>query len=354
MSIRRFHVAGYRSLDALSWEPLPLEVLRDARGADLFRAAYHFANSYRGWSALAEDLDAELDADPDLWRNDARETRWFVQCDPLPELDDGLAYGHELVLAATAPDAPRRFDVVYERVTRFDDFDEHELLERQGSRVSFVLTPKRQMRSTRGTEKPAREVSSLASDMPALGAIPKFLGDARVLPYADLIAGWRFFRPVPVGPDAPVRANHPTVQFEDRLTLDGANLVNVLYNLQDFDGPRRALGDALGAALTGASHLEFPAVDELHHTAAVRFRDGTLAPLAQLSPGMLRMLLLCGMLLAPSPAPWIWIDRPDEGLDPWMVPLVPELCRFAMRQAKVCLVDPSPRLEGLLGALRSP
>ena len=63
-----------------------------------------------------------------------------------------------------------------------------------------------------------------------------------------------------------------------------------------------------------------------------------------LSDGMLRYLCLATALLSPSPAPFLFIDEPEVGFHPRLLPLIAEMVKTAGERTQVCINTHSPEL----------
>lgn len=342
MKLLRLDVEGFRSIERLSWSPGDLTVLTGARAGDLCAAALHVSNTARGWSSFGETFAAEAPHPAERYTDGFAETRWFARLGP-PD-DGSLDLGYEVVIERAQQN--NGWAIVYERFTQQDDFDLKEVLERQGSRA--VFTPSHKGSTLAGTRPPKEQVATVAEDMTALGAIPAFFNDRRVLPYAERLAGWcRHARIDPSAQGAPRRFEAERV-FHDRLAEDGRNLVNALYSLWDFEPLRAPVLAGLRALDPTVESLTFPVTGDGRLSVALAHEGGRVTGFEAMGDEAVAWLLRGAMLCGVSPAPLLVIDAVEDGLPEALRGPLAVMLRAGAARAQVVLTGVSPSLDAAL------
>jgi predicted ATPase len=153
-------------------------------------------------------------------------------------------------------------------------------------------------------------------------------------PYKVLnhLEGWTFYRPIRVGPDAPIRIPQ-LARSGLRLFPDGSNLSSVLQAIQSqYPAIWNEICELIGNVYEDFRYLSFPAQGDgkiiLNWWEHPFERDyGFSANL--LSDGTLRFLCLLAILKTPDPPPLICLDEPELGLHPDWIKVVAELLEAA-------------------------
>jgi TRAP-type mannitol/chloroaromatic compound transport system permease large subunit len=263
MKLRRIEIEHVRSLRAFAWSPGDFNLVVGDGGSDLLRALALFAASAQGWSRFSELMSAEPRPHPELLREGSIETSWKVTLAPDP--DGHHEFMSELVVERFHGEPG--WEVVFERIARFDDFDDIELLGRRGGRCEFTLSPPKRGFASSFNAPKKKETARVAGDMTALGALPKFRADTRVSAHADAIADWALYESFDVTHGAPARKPSVERWFHGRLAEDGSNLINVLYNIHDWYAARDTFAaqfatatGIVGAVVTLMGLLALPAM----------------------------------------------------------------------------------------------
>ena len=344
MKLQRLVVEGFRSIDAVTWTPGDLTVLTGSRADDLCAAALHVANTALGWGGFREGFDAEAPHPPERFTDGFAETRCFVRM--APREGESLCFGYELLLERIA--ANNGWAIVYERFTLDDDFDLRELLERQGSRAVYTLSPKASARA--GARAPKEQVITVAEDMPALGAIAGFASDPRVRPYAERLEGWRRHARIDPSTEGAPRRFVAQPVFHDRLSADGRNLVNALYSLWDFETLRAPILVGLWTLDPTVANLRFTVSEDGKLSVALAHEGDRTTDLATMDDATVAWLLRGAMLCAVTPAPLLIIEVPQADIpDALLGALAAMLCVGATR-TQVALLGVSPALDVALTA----
>jgi predicted ATPase len=151
------------------------------------------------------------------------------------------------------------------------------------------------------------------------------------------LSHWIFYQNVRVDQNASIRQDAIS-RFENRVSDDGQNLINVLHTLYTSDRDfKQQINDAMYAAFgEDFDELIFPPTSDQRVQLRVRWK--TLQreqSAADLSDGTLRFLFLLAVLASPNPAPLIAIDEPETGLHPSMLPIIAEFAVDAARRTQV-------------------
>jgi len=164
----------------------------------------------------------------------------------------------------------------------------------------------------------------------------------------NMLLGWRFHTDLHVSRGAPVRSPQP-IGSGIELAETGSNLSSVLLSLftnLDYEEPREALISFLRASVQEFENLR-PTPDPSGKYVLLQWRErgvnSTLAA-ADLSDGILRLLLLGVVCCNPHPPSLICIDEPETGLHPKVLPLVGGLLRHAAERSQVIVLTHSPEM----------
>jgi predicted ATPase len=341
MKIERIEVEGHRDLARVDWSPADLTVVRGGGAIALAEAVFALSQVPRGWHDLGEfwrELQLPLRVTPA--GEEAHTTRWRLTCAPRGPSDDQRHAEYELGIYPAAEGLP--WEIRYEFLKRYDDFDELEVLRREGAGAEYKLSKPRRGGATAGRK--GRE--SFAGDIPVLGARQELFDDPAVLPFAQPLACWTWYRGFDL---TAARRARVYAGFHGRLVERGENLTNALHDLHDRDDTRGALEAALGAALPGHQGVEFEGADDGTVTLWLR-RDGARVSAPHLDEGTTRVLCALAAAMATEAPALRWFE--PEVFD---VPEVlgPHLARCLVAQAvhaHVVLRDPPPWLEAALEA----
>jgi predicted ATPase len=164
----------------------------------------------------------------------------------------------------------------------------------------------------------------------------------------NAILGWRFHVDPYVTRSAQSR-QPPPIAGELVLDATGSNLASVLLTLAtnlEFREQWDELQSFLSAAMPEFIALTPMPVPGTRY-AAIQWRErdvsATLSA-ADLSDGVLRLLILGVICLSPHPPTLICIDEPAIGLHPKVLPLVGGLLRRAARSSQVIVLTHSPEM----------
>ena len=173
---------------------------------------------------------------------------------------------------------------------------------------------------------------------------------AHPTPYnlARELSAWRVYPPVSTGRDAPVRRAQ-LLRAGLRVARDGGNLASVLHAIQNQQpAVWEDLLDVLKTVSPGFHHLSFSS-EGGDGTIVLRWWEdpfskdyGFSANL--LSDGTLRLLMILAILLSPDPPPLICIDEPELGLHPDWVKVIGELLQSAAKRTQLIVATHSPEL----------
>lgn len=299
MKIERIEVEGHRDLARVDWSPADLTVLRGDGAAALAEAVFALSQVPRGWHDLGafwRALALPLRVTPP--GDEAHTTRWRLTCAPRGPSDDHRRAEYELGIYPAAEGLP--WEIRYEFLRRYDDFDECEVLRREGAGADYKLsTPPR-----RGATAGRKGRESFAGDIPVLGARQELFDDPAVRPFAQALACWSWYR----GFDLDVaRAARAYGGFHGRLVERGENLTNALHNLVDLESTRGDLESVLRDALPGHQGLEFEAADDGTVTLWQRQIDARV-PSPDLDDATARALCAVAAAMATDAPALMWFE----------------------------------------------
>jgi predicted ATPase len=266
-----------------------------------------------------------------------------LTCAPGPDDDDRRHAEYEIGIYPPGDGLP--WEVRYEALRRFDDFDEVEVLQREGATVTYKLTaPKRGPAPRRPT---AREVVS--RDMSALAVKTDLYEDPAVLPFARALALWSRYRRVDASPASPARAPSIFASFHERLWEGGGNLISALHNLTDIAHTRGPLEAALREAVPGHEALGFKALPDGTLALTHRLRGVDHRP-PELPDEALRALCVVAALLSTAPPPLLWFEADFWDIPASMHGFAAECLVALSARARVVLVDPPEGLRAAVAA----
>lgn len=133
--------------------------------------------------------------------------------------------------------------------------------------------------------------------------------------------------PTPIDSAAPLRHPQALRPNTGAPRGDGSDLLSVLHNLR-IEQPEwfQQIEEALRAGFPSLSRLDFPMVGA-GQVSLAWYERGRATPVFanELSAGTLRFLLLCTVLLSPTPPQIILLDEPEVSLHPHLLRLLAEL-----------------------------
>ncbi len=343
VKLRRLDIGDFRGIERFSWAPGDLTVLTGPNADAVCATALHYSNTARGWGAFAEGFAEEPPHPKARFVEGFAETRWYACL--TPQEGESLDFGYELMLERIEEN--NGWAIVYERFTQQDDFDLTELLERQGSRVVFTPSPKGPVRA--GMKPPKEEVTRVADDMSALGALPIFYNDKRIQPYAEYFEGWCWHRRIDPSAAGAPRRFEAVKAYHDRLTADGRNLVNTLYSLWGIEQVKTPVLAGLRVLDATVEDLGFPAEpDGSRMSLTLKHEGGRVTELAAMTDAtvawLLRGAMLCGVWLAPL----LIIDAVEEGLPTELTGPLAAMLHGAAKRTQVVLTGVSEALDAAL------
>lgn len=299
MKIERIEVEGHRDLSRVDWSPADLTVLQGGGATALAEAVFTLSQVPRGWQDLGafwRALGLPLRVTPD--GEEAHTTRWRLTCAPRGASEDHRRAEYELGIYPAVEGLP--WEIRYEYLKRYDDFDELEVLRREGAGGDYKLSAPKRRGATAGRK--GRE--SFAGDIPVLGARQELFDDPAVLPFAQPLACWSWYRGFDL--DA-ARQARVYGGFHGRLVERGENLTNALHNLVDLEETRDALETALRAALPGHQGLDFEGADDGTVSLWQRRLDARVAA-PDLDAPTARALCALAAVMATDAPPLLWFE----------------------------------------------
>ncbi len=329
MSIQEIQIKGFRSLRDVTWRPGPLNVIIGPNGSgksNLLRALELLQASAEG--KLRNTILKEGGIQRLLWDQDSPELSWRLTLDGHMITGDNTdQVNYELVLDSGEDHSPRlNYFVAKESLT---------VRAQQASGVpddvSVILT--RDARSNFANYKnPEESLLSVQAES---------RNEIRGLEW--VLNAWRIYHDLRADRQAPIRRAAVT-SYETYLDRDGQNLIALLHTLYEQD-PRfeEELDNVLSAAFEDFEKLKFPPAEDQKIQLRVKWKSLSKSlPIADLSDGTIRFLLLSAILLTPNPPPLIAIDEPETGLHPRMFPILAELARDAAERTQVIFTTHSP------------
>ncbi|MBI3241696.1 MAG: AAA family ATPase [Chloroflexi bacterium] len=337
MSIQRLEIEGFRSLQSVTWEPGPLNVLIGVNGSgksNLLRALQLLKSAADG--KLSESVRAAGGMVPLLW--------------------DGQVNAIKFSLQLTSPAAT--YELVANRLGQSGAFYiESEFLIANGDPAQKVLERTRTRAAVLNAQQVKLELNAEAfdEDEPLIAFRPVSELNQPFSRLQRAIANFYIYHDVRVDSDSEMR--RATVSRRDlRVDPDGSNLISVLHTLYTND---RYFKDELNAAMKAAfgdefEELVFPPAEDGRIQLRLRWRSLRREQSASdLSDGTLRFLFLLTVLAGSAgsdPPSLIAIDEPETGLHPSMLPLIAEYATDAARYTQVIFTTHSPQfLNGFKG-----
>lgn len=343
MSIRRLIIEGFRSLRGVTWEPGKLNVVIGPNGSGK-------SNLLRALALLQKSASGELSQEvlrlggiaPLLWDGQTNTITWSVKADPLGAWRDRVKEPLTYELNLQQLGASSAYRVEHEVLIGYlsrgggQTPEPKMFLERRPGHAETLDLQERMLVAHEG---------SVPDEQTLLSLIAGPFGNAIVLGFRDMLAGWSIYHDVHVDQQAPLRQAQVT-RRERRVATDGQNLISVLHTLYTGDRDfKKLVDDAMRAAFNqDYEELVFPPAADQRIQLRVRWRSlRTEQAAADLSDGTLRFLLLLAILGSPDPGSLIAIDEPEVGLHPSMLPIVAELAVEASERSQIILTTHSPQ-----------
>ena len=170
--------------------------------------------------------------------------------------------------------------------------------------------------------------------------------------FRNAVLGWRLYCDLQVSRVAALRAPQPLGGGE-ALDENGDNLASVLLSLftnLDYQEQREDFLRFVRAAVPEFDTLA-PTPDSTSNHVVLQWVERglkTKLSAADLSDGVLRLLILGAICCNPHPPTLICIDEPEIGLHPKVLPLVGGLLRRASQRSQVIVLTHSPEmLQGM-------
>lgn len=338
MSIKELKVEGFRSLRGVTWEPGRLNVVIGPNGAgksNLMRALWLLQKAADG--DVLKEIVRMGGISPLLWDGQADEIRWSLRPDA----------------SAFVPPTTLSYQLTVERLgfagACFINHERLEKLQEPGALGWAALFERGPTYATAWTLPSLNELNlqgKVSDGTSMLGLLGGPLGDPVVSRLRTMILGWSMYHDLRVDPGAELR-RAAVARVERRLDWSGQNLIPVLHTLYTGDrGFKQIVDDAMRVAFSGDyDEIVFPPAADQRVQLRVRWRSlRTEQSAADLSDGTLRFLSLLAILGNPDPGTLVWIDEPETGLHPSMLPVVAELAVEASRRTQVILATHSTQL----------
>lgn len=336
MKIDRIEVEGHRDLARVDWRPADLTVLTGPGAHALAEAVFTLSQVPRGWSDL-ETFYSALSLPPRVTPpgEEAHTTRWRLTCSAPEGSRDRRSAEYELGIYPPAEGLG--WEIRYEYLRRYDDFDEVELLRRDAMETRYELS-----RARRDAAKPRRTGrESFAGTISVLGARLELYEDPAVNPFAAPLAGWSWFRGFDL---SAARAERVFAGFHERLWESGGNLTQALMNLCDLTSTR----DAVHAAATRVSpeHEGFGFVrdDQGNVTLMQRTVSGERAA-GTFGDEFARAMCAVAAVLATAPPALMWFEPAAWDVPASLGPLLAEALVGLRGRSQVVLLDPPEWLQ---------
>jgi len=342
--IQTLQLQGYRSLKNVTWKPGKLNLVIGPNGSgksNLLRALALLQRSALG--ELPRDLVKQGGIAPVLWDGQAQELSWTVKTDPVGAGRDPeqVALTYELRLRQLGGGSAYRIEqemlAKYHLKDQGSASEPMKFLERQPGRAATFDFQERHLLAHEG---------SVPDDQTLLSLIAGPFSNPVISAFREKLATWSIYHDLRVDQDAEIRQPAVT-RFENRVAVDGQNLIPVLHTLYTT---RREFKKDVDMAMKAAfgsdfEELSFPPAADQRVQLRLRWRSLKSAQsAADLSDGTIRLLLLLAVLGNPEPDPLIAIDEPENGLHPGMLPIVADLARQAADRSQVILTTHSPQL----------
>lgn len=341
--LRRFRVAGYRSLYRFETDLDRVTVVQGANGCgktNLYRALQLLTLAARGELARSIALEGGM---PSLTWSGGERRRTTKQRKPVrvhmeADFDDwsyALSFG-----LPTANGGPFDFDpLVKEEHLWIGDLGEVTRKRRPSTTLLTRAAASASMTNIDGAAE--RYPFSLHPNESVLSQLNEPHRFPEIAQLRERLFLHRFYHQFRT--DADARARSPQVSFRTPvLSDDGADLAAVFATIQAV-GDADVLADVITQAFPGASIqllVDLPRIEVGLNIPSLK------RPLraAELSDGTLRFLYLAAALLSPRPAPLLALNEPETSLHPNLLPALARLIVEAGRHSQVLVTTHSPQL----------
>lgn len=352
MRITRLDIEGYRSLCSVTWVPGDLNVIVGANGSgksNLAEAVIHLSKAAHGPDDFAETMAQAGGILSVAWNATAESLRWLLQCVKKPPKPSRT----EKELAASIPPPAWSGSFVYTLdVARVKDTGLWEIAHegityRNEVEVEFLSRQSATVRCP-SADKVTRSFT-VPTDIPALAALLGALsGDDPVHCSASSMRMWSRHYDIRTDQGAAIREPSP-ITPDARLSADCQNLTDALYNLYRHEPFRRDFDRFMAAAFDGYRGLDFAPTSDGRLSLVIKSKLLRGMTLRELSAGALRYMCLVTLLATPDPPSVLWIEDPEAGLHPGLLPMIAELAGMASARCQVVLCTHSAELLNYLG-----
>lgn len=341
MRIEKIEIAGFRSLNNVSWSPGNLNVIIGPNGtgkSNLLRFLELVSISAQG--KLGRHIQSLGGMEPIVWDGQAKSIKFILQTSPTNSETDPESYELELVRLG----ASSSYKIETERLTNSHkqrqgiEPNAFKFLERSANKA-IIFNEDEDIFVT-----PADYVSDEESLL-SIAAGP-FSINHFIPAFQRELASIAIYRDLDTRPESAIRQSTIS-RMEKRVDPDGQNLVSVLHTLYTGDRDfKNDINSAMRAAFgDDFEELVFPPAADQRIQLRIRWRSlKREQSAAELSDGTLRFLFLLTVLASPSLAPVIAIDEPETGLHPAMLPLIAEYAVEASRRSQIIFTTHSPQL----------
>jgi predicted ATPase len=331
-------ISGYRSLRGVRLELETLNVVTGANGSgksSLYRALRLLADTAHGDITRALALEGGLGSV--LWAGPSRDKQVSLKMGFTYE-----DYGYAIDLGLPIPNVLSHFN-----------YDPH--IKVESLWIGQILRPRNEIAHRRGPAVRVRDgdghwqdvINSLSpfDSMMTHASDPK--GARELLMVRESMRNWRFYDHFRTDRDAPARQAQIGT-YTAVLSSDGADLAAAVATIYEI-GQREDFDAALEDAFPGAG-LKIENRDgyfDLGMSQPSIFRP---LPMAALSDGTLRYLLLMAALLSPRPPLLMVLNEPEMSLHPDMLPPLGRLIAQAANRGQIIVISHARELVSAIEA----
>ncbi len=332
-------ISGYRSLRDVTVALEPLNVITGPNGSgksSLYRALRLLADIAQGQVVRALALEGGLDS-----------VLWAGRDGGRVSLKLGFAdedYGYAIDLGLPIPNA-------------LSHFNRDPYIKSESLWFGQVLRPRNEIASRRGPSVRVRDdahewaqaLTTLSpyDSMMTHAADPKHA--AELLRTREAMRGWRFYDQFRTDRDAPARQAQIGT-YTPVLASDGNDLAAAVATILEI-GQREDFEAALQDAFAGAV-LNVEMRESYFDLAMTQPGLWKPLPMASLSDGTLRYLLLMTALLSPRPPAFMVLNEPEMSLHPDLLPALGRLIAKASETSQIVVVSHSHELVAAIEAAR--
>ncbi|MBI3892347.1 MAG: AAA family ATPase [Candidatus Wallbacteria bacterium] len=338
MAIFSLNIEGFRSLRELCWKPGSLNVVIGPNGSGKSSLLCGLASlRHAAAGGIADALMRQGGMQAVLWDGQAERVSWTLVSDPLHRPVDSIRPHSRYRLTLKPVGRGSAFYVDEESLQEVADAPPatpRPYLERSRTAATFYDALEHPF-PVDGSAY--RQDEALLSEARGPAALMGPAGNAGPLQFRARLESWAIHEEFAVGRDAEIR--RPAVaRLEERLALDGRNLIPVLHTRYTGDRDfKQALDEAMSAAFgPDYQELVFPPAADQRVQMRLRWRSlSTEQPAANLSDGTLRFLLLLTLLVKPPARDLLAVDEPETGLHPRMMAVLAEHATDAARETQL-------------------